>query len=301
LKYPGVVVGGLAASAPVLQFPAFVNSELYSNISSQDFANAAPGCADAIRTSFQMMLTMGETQAGRQQLTSAFSLCSPLRSEDDIGNLIGFASAAYQYTAMVDYPYPNSFLQPVPAWPVNAMCDVILSPSAPNFLESIASALGVYYNFTGNQPCFNLSESPSGTLGLQAWDYQSCTEMVLAESNNGVDDMYLPPDPWSLAGLTAGCIAEFGVKPNENFIPVWQGGVNLSGGSNIVFSNGDLDPWSGGGVLQNLSDTLIAIIIENGAHHLDLRAANPNDVPSVIAARQLEVQWIKTWIAEATV
>jgi len=216
------------------------------------------------------------------------------------GDLINFANTAYQYASMVDYPYPNSFLQPVPAWPVNAMCEQVVSPSAPNFLQSIANALGVYYNYTGNQPCFNLSEGASGSLGLQAWDYQSCTEMVLAESNNGVDDMYLPPQPWTLAGLAAYCKAAWGVFPNENWIPIWQGGSTFAGGSNIVFSNGNLDPWSGGGVVHDLTDSMVAILVVDGAHHLDLRAANPADVPSVIAARAQEVQWIKTWITNAT-
>ena len=65
-----------------------------------------------------------------------------------------------------------------------------------------------------------------------------------------------------------------------------------------VVSNGGLDPWSGGGVLKDLSPSLVSILIPEGAHHLDLRASNPNDPPSVTSAREREKSIIKQWIAE---
>ena len=65
------------------------------------------------------------------------------------------------------------------------------------------------------------------------------------------------------------------------------GGRSLEAASNIVFSNGLLDPWSSGGVLKPVGGTA-ALIIPEGAHHLDLRAANPKDPVSVVDARKKE-------------
>lgn len=64
----------------------------------------------------------------------------------------------------------------------------------------------------------------------------------------------------------------------------------------FICSNGDLDPWSGGGVLESLSDSLIAVVIKDGAHHLDLRAANPSDNDSVKSARQVHRDNISKWL-----
>ena len=65
------------------------------------------------------------------------------------------------------------------------------------------------------------------------------------------------------------------------------------------FSNGGRDPWSGGGQLESVSDSLIAIFIPEAAHHLDLRSSNPADPQSVIDARNQEKEIFRKWIKEA--
>ena len=66
--------------------------------------------------------------------------------------------------------------------------------------------------------------------------------------------------------------------------------------SNIIFSNGTLDPWHAGGVLEQVSDETISIFIENSAHHLDLRLPNEADPKSLTEARQTEIEWIAKFI-----
>lgn len=67
----------------------------------------------------------------------------------------------------------------------------------------------------------------------------------------------------------------------------------------LSFSNGGLDPWSAGGVTYNITDSLISIMIPDGAHHLDLRYSNEHDTASVRAARALEVKYFREWIRQA--
>src|SRR5690349_7664370 len=75
----------------------------------------------------------------------------------------------------------------------------------------------------------------------------ACTEMVLPISSNGTSDMF-PPSYYNLTEMTAYCQSAFGVTPRPYWMTTTYGGVltpegtNNIQGSNIVFSNGMLDP-----------------------------------------------------------
>lgn len=104
---------------------------------------------------------------------------------------------------------------------------------------------------------------------------------------------------WNMTAYAEGCQKRWKVKPRSKMADIMYGGKKLDAASNIIFSNGLLDPWSSGGVLRTLSKSVVALIIPEGAHHLDLRGSNPNDPPSVIKARQIEKKFIEKWIIEA--
>ena len=69
----------------------------------------------------------------------------------------------------------------------------------------------------------------------------------------------------------------------------------------VYFSNGDLDPWSSGGVLESPNLSIIPLLIRDGAHHLDLRAANALDTPEVQVARTQEKNIIKMWLGDTRI
>ena len=57
-----------------------------------------------------------------------------------------------------------------------------------------------------------------------------------------------------------------------------------------------MDPWHNGGPLTDISDSVVAVIIAEGAHHLDLRGSDPADPDSVKQGRFLEIQNIVKWL-----
>lgn len=69
--------------------------------------------------------------------------------------------------------------------------------------------------------------------------------------------------------------------------------------SNVLLSNGEYDPWRGGGVTANISHSVTALVIPKSAHHLDLRSSNVLDPPEVTAARNEEAAIIAQWLKDA--
>ena len=107
------------------------------------------------------------------------------------------------------------------------------------------------------------------------------------------------PEPFDLAAAAAACNATWGVVPEPLKAQTEWGGRRIGAGSNIVFSNGLLDPWHGGGVLEDVSDTVVAVIIKEGAHHLDLMWSRDDDPQGVAAARRREMAHARRWVEDA--
>ena len=164
-----------------------------------------------------------------------------------------------------------------------------------SLLLQLFQGISVYANFTGQTTCIDTNEQADQSLGDLGWDFQACTEMVMPMCSDGVNDMF-QPEPWNLEKYSDRCFKKWKVRPRAMMAPLIYGGKNITASSNIVFSNGLLDPWSTGGVTKSLSDSLVAIIIPEGAHHLDLRGQDPNDPSSVVKARELEKQFIQKWL-----
>ncbi|KAK6923187.1 Peptidase S28 [Dillenia turbinata] len=280
LKYPHVAVGALASSAPILQFEDIVPPETFYDIVSNDFRRESANCLNTIKESWDVLRSEGLKGDGLLQLTKTFGLCRELKRIDD---LLNWLDSAYSFLAMVNYPYPSDFLMPLPGNPIKEVCRKIDNcPSGSSISECIFEGVSVYYNYSGTVDCFELDDDPHG---MDGWNWQACTEMVMPLSSSQETSMF-PAYDFNLSSFQDECWEDF-----QDFTSYLK-----KFGSNIIFSNGLLDPWSGGSVLQNVSDTIVALVTDLGAHHIDLRAATGNDPDWLVEQRASEIKLIEGWI-----
>jgi len=314
VKYPHLVDGAIAASAPIWHFLGD-NPEpdpyAFAAITTRDASQqggATDSCKENVRATWAPLFSLGASTAGREQISRNFKLCSALESSEKVHDFAGWIQEAWSTMAMGNFPFASSYLlngeAVLPPWPVRKACVFLeskaLEGSIEDLLRAHSAAIGVLYNATGDVTCYDWDHPPNdaNTIVGEHWFYQHCTEMFMPMGTNGVTDMFWN-EPFDIEAEKKRCFERWGVIPRTTWARTQYGGHRLGTATNIAFSNGLFDPWSGTGVLESISEDLPVLLIEEGAHHLDLMFSTPNDPVSVVKVRAEEVRLIKKWIAEA--
>lgn len=218
--------------------------------------------------------------------------------------------------AMVDYPYATNFVEPLPADPVNVSCqsaataETTYASDANVSLYAIQAAGKVFYNYEDQLECLDVKTQQGGGLDDNGWSVLYCNEMTMpfASDQNAPNYSMFPAATWDPTQTAADCKTNYDLTPQLYWALDYYGGWDVSKdfakASNIIFSNGTLDPWQAGGITSTDAASTIAgfslvdndkctvLYIEGSAHHLDLRLPNAADPATLTAARVTETSTI---------
>lgn len=332
-KYPHVVDGAVAGSAPIWSFtgetpPVDPNAfALGVSFDATAWGGSPAACEGNVRAAFAELLSRtSSSSAGVASIAAPLRLCasSVPTTADDVVRIAYWLQDAFDYLAMGNFPYPDSYILmgdgTLPAFPFRAAC--AKTASAPNLarrenkkpdvlLEVLADFADVYYNYTRRLPCFDLKGTNGGgpnaasAADSSLWDWQFCTEMFMPTARDGVRDIFFP-QPWNATRARARCVETWGVEPRATWADTSFGGRRLRALSNVVWSNGALDPWSRLGVNRDTDflgvlDSrrgLEAVRLPNGAHHLDFFWSRDDDDDDTRRARSRESALVRGWIEE---
>ncbi|KAG9456823.1 hypothetical protein H6P81_001331 [Aristolochia fimbriata] len=287
LKYPHIAIGALASSAPILYFDDIIPSNGYYSVVTSDFREASESCHNTIRKSWFEIDRIVAQKKGLANLSKRFKSCKPLNQSTDLKD---YLEAFYLAWAQYDDP---------PEYPVNVICKAIdgAKPGS-DVLDRIFAGL---VSMQGNKSCYDIGGSGGEDDVLNGWFWQMCTEIVMP-IGRGENETMFQAAPFDMKEYTDWCHELYkNVEPRPHWVTAEYGGHNINMvlqkfGSNIIFSNGLRDPYSVGGVLQNISDSIVAISTTKGSHCLDLRGAREDDPDWLKSQRDAEMNIIEGWL-----
>ncbi|KAL8170907.1 hypothetical protein V2J09_022711 [Rumex salicifolius] len=259
LKYPHVAVGALASSAPILYFDRITPPDAYYLVVTKDFRETSETCYETIRDSWEEMDRVANQTNGLSILTKKFNLCSEL---SDVWELKNYLIEKYAVAAQYGRP---------PVYRATTICNAIDGSHNADVLDRVFSGLVAYYGYY-NKTCYNTTESSFGSQTSLGWGWQTCSDMVIPVGIGPINEMF-QPQPFNMSEYMTYCNSTYDVLPRPHWMTTYFGGQNIKlilkrFGSNIIFSNGLRDPYSSAGVLEDISDTIVAIKTKKGSLRL---------------------------------
>ncbi|KAM7322688.1 hypothetical protein ACRRTK_018193 [Alexandromys fortis] len=274
-RFPHLVFAAVASSAPlsaVLDFHAY---------------NECLAAASAAFAEVERLLRSGP--AAQAVLKEELGACGSLDRTEDQGELLGALQAlvggAVQYDGQAGAPLS-----------VRQLCGLLGDSSNGSHSTpylGLRRAVQIVLRSMG-QRCLSFSraeivaqlrttEPQVSGVGDRQWLYQTCTEFG-----------FLLPSQLDLCeqvfGLSAASVAQAVAQTNSYY------GGQTPGATQVLYVNGDTDPWHVLSVTQDLGPSEPALLIPGASHCFDMAPVRPSDSPSLRLGRQRIFQQLQVWL-----
>eukprot|EP01103_Thecamoeba_quadrilineata_P010216 TRINITY_DN2135_c0_g3_i1.p1 TRINITY_DN2135_c0_g3~~TRINITY_DN2135_c0_g3_i1.p1 ORF type:complete len:502 (-),score=81.08 TRINITY_DN2135_c0_g3_i1:13-1497(-) len=301
LKYPTITVGAVASSAPV---QATLDFYEYLDVVDQSLSYfTGPQCDSLIQNATTQIQNMLQSESGKQSVEKLFNTCTPLDTKNDIttfmSDLMGNWMGTVQYNDENGNPITIDYL-----------CGIMINGSN----DPLAAYVNVSRVFN-NQTCVSVSyeemilelketvQIPFG-VGDRQWTYQTCTEFGYFQTTDSPSSAQPFGDLVPLQYSIDMCRDIFGTTYNTdaliNQTLIEYGGADplalAYGPTNILFVNGNIDPWHSLSVYHNVSSSVTAILINGTAHCADMFPPTSIDPPGLAVAQQQITKQIGIWL-----
>lgn len=315
LAYPDIVDAAYASAAPLLMYAQRSDPNAYYDIVTAAAEKSSPGCPSAVKQTLFKAIESIKAASSLEDAANSVGVCkdsipASIKSKHSLGRtIVDLVSYAFSDYDMSCYPPgPDTGLYKVcqifqdsNLSHKNAMkaffeslvlqrvegehgCDMATVRCDPDELQkAVRDAMD-------GRDCFNLrKEFPDDSdvvVDLKAvptdentmWNFQTCTNVIFLAGFS--ETSMFPAKNATYEDLADWCQDSFGVTPRPRELADLWGFDDLvnRGASRILFTSGGQDMWSGGSIVESLSDSLLALNFENGAHHSDLTHRGPSDM-----------------------
>ncbi|KAG0722922.1 putative serine protease K12H4.7 [Chionoecetes opilio] len=308
LKYPHLVHGAVATSAPIL---AQLNFKEYLEVVRDSLATVDEGCNVAISRAHRDLRNLLQERKGWSIINKEFRLCTPLDGHNrfDVANL--FSVLAGNVEDVVQYNRDNRAFEGVKGTDItiDTVCEIMMNDTMGSYYIRYASLNSLLLDVAGEK-CLDHTyssmvkelKSVAWKEQCRAWLYQTCTEFGFYQTSDALHQPFGYEFP--LQFFTGQCQDVFGSRFTEKVIRsgiqrtnTLYGGYDLKV-TRVVFPNGAIDPWHALGVTTDLSSGATALFINGTAHCANMYPASPGDPTQLIQAREQILALIQQWLKE---
>ncbi|XP_066598757.1 putative serine protease K12H4.7 isoform X2 [Prorops nasuta] len=298
LKYPHLIQGAHASSAPIYAKADFYE---YYEVVTRSLIRYSEQCAADVKSAFMEVERLISKRDGPDQLKTYFNMCSILETNNPssvsyfMSNLADKFADAVQYDA-VDQSGKTK---------IEKLCKSMMDSSLGTPLQRLANLFkstnclnDTYETFTDDMKKTTWDAAEKNNMRL--WYHQTCTEYGYYSTTNSSKSVFGTLFPLNF--FTNLCIDLYGKSYNSQFLDSRVKRTNIMYGgplpqvTNVIFTNGDIDPWHALSVLEDLNESSPAIFINGSSHCKDLYPNSYGDVADLrnarVKVRKMFDQWI---------
>ncbi|XP_001608051.1 putative serine protease K12H4.7 isoform X2 [Nasonia vitripennis] len=295
IKYPHLIQGSVASSAPVYAKADFYE---YYEVVANSLRRHDSQCALDVENAFDETEELLVTEGGPEKIQKIFNICKTpnVNSMTDVGYFMNFLSevfaSAVQYNKVV-----NGMSN------IGQLCDTMTSASIGKPIERLA------YLIRSGPKCKDvdykdmikdLRMSSWSTSAMRQWYFQTCTEFGYYQTANSSKSAF--GRLVNLDFFVNICKDVYGDYYERELLDSGISRTNIMYGGrlpdikNVIFVNGDVDPWHALSVLKDVNEFSPAILIQGSSHCQDLQADSAGDVPELRTARKKIRNIVSGWL-----
>ncbi|XP_045769010.1 putative serine protease K12H4.7 [Maniola jurtina] len=291
LLYPDLIDAAIASSGPVLAKMDFY--EYLEKVSDNYEQYGTKKCLGKIEKIFKRYDKLMQSAKGIQLLKEEENICEKCNLSALENQQIFFGVKVGEFMSISQYGTAEQ---------IKDHCKILLNGSIYQHNES---GIPPEESTRNNCTCYDFDETIKGYYSKEndwiiSWLYQTCTEFGYFQTTSSDEHPFTNNMPLNF--YIRMCHKLFGPDFDEERVNRGVAAVNDLYGAlspnvtNVVFSNGDLDPWSTLSILKDLSNNAPAIVIPGSSHCRDLLSNRDNDIVELKEARKAIKNLVKKWI-----
>mmetsp|Transcript_3299 Transcript_3299/g.6088 ORF Transcript_3299/g.6088 Transcript_3299/m.6088 type:complete len:552 (-) Transcript_3299:124-1779(-) len=313
-KFPHLIHASVSSSAPI---QAQVNNRGYNDLVAQDLMYERIGgsqkCFEIVSEGHKQLIDILKTEEGKAKVANMFNICDggkALEIESRVQSWLG--DGIILIPAQENDPSCNikNNSQSENICNIRLICDFLVNHEInvnSTYLERLAN-LSLLQNSDSCRalPSWEneikyLQYKNSTISGYKSWMYQTCTEFgfyqtcEVESSCPYAKGMHIIDQDLETCAQVYGIDGDM-VRNNVQQTLEYFGGWDIDS-SNILFVNGDVDPWSAL-ALQDSTETLPVVNVVGASHHFWTHSVKSTDDKEIEQARNIIYDWVKVKLLE---